>query len=160
MRTVSRLSRQNDASLLALTKIIPGQYLHSRALLLKTLKYFFFSLLLIGYPFRCYSRCTEADYLRIRNIISGMWYSLSVYLYLNRSFVYSLLAQSNNTPPKLLHNHCLQFLLGHDNVPREVQNNAYADVWGVKEVYYGICASSELTLTQACSWITILSYAL
>ena len=45
--------------------------------------------------------------------------------------------------PKLLHNHCLQFLLGHENVPREVENNAYADLWGVKEVYYGICASSE-----------------
>ena len=46
-------------------------------------------------------------------------------------------------PPKLLHNHCLQFLLGDENVPREVENNAYADFWGVKEVYYGICASSE-----------------
>ena len=30
-------------------------------------------------------------------------------------------------PPRLLHNHCLQFLLGHENVPREVENNAYAD---------------------------------
>ena len=27
-------------------------------------------------------------------------------------------------PPKLLPNHCLQFLLGHENVPREVENNA------------------------------------
>ena len=46
-------------------------------------------------------------------------------------------------PSRLLHNHCLQFLLGHENVPREVENNAYADFWGVKEVYYGICASGE-----------------
>ena len=45
-------------------------------------------------------------------------------------------------PPKLSHNHCLQFLLGHENVPREVETNAYADFWGAKEVYYGICASS------------------
>ena len=44
---------------------------------------------------------------------------------------------------KLLHNHCLQFLLGHENVSSEVENNAYADFWGVKEVYYGICANSE-----------------
>ena len=44
-------------------------------------------------------------------------------------------------PTKLLHNHCLQFLLGHENAPREVENNAYADFWVVKEVYYGICAS-------------------
>ena len=47
-------------------------------------------------------------------------------------------------PPKRLHNHCLQFLLGHENVPKQVENNAYADFWGVKEVYNGICASSEL----------------
>ena len=38
-------------------------------------------------------------------------------------------------PPRLLHNHCLQFLLGHENVD--------ADFWGVKEMYYGIRASSE-----------------
>ena len=47
-------------------------------------------------------------------------------------------------PPKLLHNHCLQFLLGHENVPREVENNAYADFWGIKEMYYGIRASCEI----------------
>ena len=41
-------------------------------------------------------------------------------------------------------NHCLQVLLGHDDVLREMKNNAYANIWGVKEVYYGICASSEL----------------
>ena len=37
-------------------------------------------------------------------------------------------------------NHCLQDVL------REIINNAYANFWGVKEVYYGICASSELLL--------------
>ena len=35
-------------------------------------------------------------------------------------------------PPKILHNHCSQVLLGHEDVLR-----------GVKEVYYGIWASSE-----------------
>ena len=49
-------------------------------------------------------------------------------------------------PPKILHNHCLQVLLGHKDVLREIKNNAYANFWGVKEVYYGICASSELLL--------------
>ena len=53
---------------------------------------------------------------------------------------------------ELLHNHCLQFLLGHKNVTREVENNAYADLFfsfflggggGVKEVCYEIFASSE-----------------
>ena len=56
--------------------------------------------------------------------------------------------------PKLLHNNCLQFLLGHENVPREVENDACEDFFfllGVgggggegEEVYYGICAISEL----------------
>ena len=48
-------------------------------------------------------------------------------------------------PPqkKNLHNYCLQVLLGHEDVLREIKNNAYANFWGVKEVYYGICASSE-----------------
>ena len=54
----------------------------------------------------------------------------------------SLLAQSHDTPrlpPKILHNHCLQVLLGHEDY--------YFFFWGgggeVKEVYYGICAGSE-----------------
>ena len=56
----------------------------------------------------------------------------------------SLLAQSHNTPllpphQKILHNHCLQVLLGHEDVLREIKNNAYANFGGVKEVYYGIC---------------------
>ena len=45
-------------------------------------------------------------------------------------------------PQRLLHNHCLQFLLGHENVPREVENKGGGG-GVVKEVYYGICASSE-----------------
>ena len=47
-------------------------------------------------------------------------------------------------PPKILHNHCLQLLLGHEDALREIKNNACANFWGVKEVCYGICASSEL----------------
>ena len=51
---------------------------------------------------------------------------------------YSLLAQSHNTPllppPKILHNHCLQVLLGHEDVLREIKNKAYANFffffWG------------------------------
>ena len=45
--------------------------------------------------------------------------------------------------PKILDNHSFQVLLGREDVLREIKNNAYANFWGVKEVYYGICASSE-----------------
>ena len=46
-------------------------------------------------------------------------------------------------PSKILHNHGLQVLQEHEDVLWEIKNNAYANFWGVKEVYYGICASSE-----------------
>ena len=59
----------------------------------------------------------------------------------------SLLAQYHNTlllPPKNLHRHCFRFPLGHLHVPGEIVNNDYAKLWGVKDVYYGICANREL----------------
>ena len=34
---------------------------------------------------------------------------------------------------KILHKHCLQFLLGVKMAPRETENNAYAKFWGDKE---------------------------
>ena len=44
--------------------------------------------------------------------------------------------------PKILHKHCLQFLLGFKMVPRETENNVYAKFWGDKPnnimVCYGI----------------------
>ena len=46
-------------------------------------------------------------------------------------------------PPNNLHRHCFRFPLGHLHVPGEIANNDYANFWGVKEVYYGICASRE-----------------
>ena len=33
-------------------------------------------------------------------------------------------------PSKILHNHCLQFLLGITVVPREIEDNGYAKFWG------------------------------
>ena len=35
--------------------------------------------------------------------------------------------------PKILHKHCLQFLLGVKMAPRETENNAYAKFWGHKQ---------------------------
>ena len=35
--------------------------------------------------------------------------------------------------PKILHNHCLQFLLGVKVTPGETENNAYAEFWGDKQ---------------------------
>ena len=35
--------------------------------------------------------------------------------------------------PKVLHKHCLQFLLGVKMAPRETEDNAYAKFWGDKQ---------------------------
>ena len=35
--------------------------------------------------------------------------------------------------PKILHKHCLQFLLGVKMAPRETENSAYARFWGDKQ---------------------------
>ena len=35
--------------------------------------------------------------------------------------------------PKILHTHCLQFLLGVKMAPRETEDNAYAKFWGDKQ---------------------------
>ena len=35
--------------------------------------------------------------------------------------------------PKILHKHCLQFLLGVKMTPKETENNAYAKFWGDKQ---------------------------
>ena len=47
-------------------------------------------------------------------------------------------------PPK---KSCIIISLGHEDVPREIENNAYAIFFlgggGGEEVYYGICASRE-----------------
>ena len=47
--------------------------------------------------------------------------------------------------PKILHKHCLQFLLGVKMVPRETENNAYAKFWGDKKrVLWYVMVFSEV----------------
>ena len=54
-------------------------------------------------------------------------------LYLHKSYNTPLL------PSKFLHSHCLLFLLGHEDVPREsITTMAMQNFLGVKEADYGI----------------------
>ena len=52
-------------------------------------------------------------------------------------------------PPKILHNHFFQFLLGITVIPREIENNGHAEfffLWGgggVSKVHYGLCEKGE-----------------
>ena len=46
-------------------------------------------------------------------------------------------------PPKILHNHCFQFLLGITVVPREIEKNDYAKFSEVNKVYFGPCEIGE-----------------
>ena len=40
--------------------------------------------------------------------------------------------------PKILHKHCLHFLLGVKMAPRETENKAYAKFWGENKYHYGM----------------------
>ena len=54
--------------------------------------------------------------------------------------------------PKILHKHCLQFLLGVKMALRETENNAYAKFWSEKKksimICYGIFWSGQLQWDQ------------
>ena len=45
--------------------------------------------------------------------------------------------------PPNLQDLCFSLPLGITAVPREIENNAYAKVWGANKVHYGRCASGE-----------------
>ena len=49
---------------------------------------------------------------------------------------------------KILHKHCFHFLLGLTLVPRENENNAYANFCRTNKEYYGIFESGLLRLVQ------------
>ena len=48
-------------------------------------------------------------------------------------------------PPqkKQIHDHCFQFLLGITVISRDIEDNAYANVWGINKVHYRICENDE-----------------
>ena len=51
--------------------------------------------------------------------------------------------------PKILYNHCFQFLLGITVIPREIQDNGYTKFeggGGVNKVHYGLCENGEYAL--------------
>ena len=48
--------------------------------------------------------------------------------------------------PKILHNHCFQFLLGITVVAKEIEDNGYAKFWGLNKVHYGLCENGEISL--------------
>ena len=54
--------------------------------------------------------------------------------------------------PQILHEHCLQFLLGLKMVPRENKNNANAKFEGTNKEYYGIVKNGALKVYSIC-WI-------
>ena len=47
--------------------------------------------------------------------------------------------------PKLLRNHCFQFLLSITVVQRENEDNGYAKFGGLNKVHYGLCENGELS---------------
>ena len=59
---------------------------------------------------------------------------------------------NHNAPclrPKILHNHCFQFLLGITVVLREIEHYGYEKFWGVNKVHYGLCDNGEFRKTDS-----------
>ena len=61
--------------------------------------------------------------------------------------------------PKILHKHCLHFLLGPFQLPRETKDNAYAKLWGNKQralwyvtVFSGVVNCSHPPNMARASW--------
>ena len=56
--------------------------------------------------------------------------------------------------PKILHKHCLQFLLGVKMAPRETENNAYANFWVDKQraLWYVMVFSVVVNCKLVCTW--------
>ena len=46
--------------------------------------------------------------------------------------------------PKILHNHCFQFLPGITVVPKEIEDNGYAEFWGLRKVHYCIIVNVKM----------------
>ena len=57
-------------------------------------------------------------------------------------------------PQKILHNHRLQVLLGHEDVLREIKNNAYANFWGLKRCIMGFVQVVNRWLVKQCNYNT------
>ena len=54
---------------------------------------------------------------------------------------------------KILHNHCLQFLLGVNMASRETENNAYAKFWGDKQrALWYVMVFQEWSIGRNCSF--------
>ena len=47
--------------------------------------------------------------------------------------------------PKILHDHCFQFLLGITVAPKEIEDNGYAKFGGLRKVHYGQCENGQLS---------------
>ena len=72
-------------------------------------------------------------------------------------------------PPKILHNYCVQFLLGNTVVPREIEDNGYTIFLGgggagrggvgVNKVHYGLCGNSDISQMEMRLKLTLFSYS-
>ena len=62
--------------------------------------------------------------------------------------------------PKILHKHCLQFLLEAKMAPRETENNAYAKFWADKQraLWYVMVVSGVVNNVTIVRIILILNY--
>ena len=83
-----------------------------------------------------------------RSVSSCDWYSLvdlsQISILIHHFHIDHHHDHASFLPPKVLHNHRFQFLLGITVVPTKYKENSYAKIWGVNKVYYGLCEFTPL----------------
>ena len=52
-------------------------------------------------------------------------------------------------PQKKMHTLCFQFLLGITDVPRGIEDNAYANFWRFNKVHYGIVQNGQFVCLRS-----------
>ena len=74
------------------------------------------------------------------------WCHLHIFFCLHANCTSPIMHLICRPPPAPLsptnwYKHCLQFLLGRSQYPKEIKNKGYAKLWGANKVHYGRCAS-------------------
>ena len=101
--------------------------------------------------------------------MGGLWHSPMVIRHFHISHNAPYPPPPTPPPKKKLHNLCFSFLLGITTVPRETENNTYADFFfgggaggggGANKMHYGKCGSveSEKTLGTGLAYMLILRW--
>ena len=80
---------------------------------------------------------SEYHHLPFMSILGLHAREMATMLVVNTILCFHIDHNTPRLPPKILHNHCSQFLLGITVVPREIEDDGYVKSLGAHKVLYG-----------------------